>query len=320
VAAYFRDHFVAAYQQVGSFEVIDEHGKLERNGGNVTSYFCTPQGRVIDAITGPVSGDELLDEAKWAVSAYDEAQGGRVGDTPAKLARAHRQAPPQGRGKGNAGQQAAIHKLLAGNPLPPLSAVYLEIFEHILGQRVNLPGDGLERVAEAVADAQARQLPILFVLHKEQSNAAALARWNDFLAQHEHVKGDPLAEMAESFVVVSLPLNALPAASQRLGIRPFAAPDNGSPLFVVTRPNGRQLTAVTTWNKADELTRALAMGLVQQAKEQPHTGEQLSQLLKLVSPVDTRLAGDVRKLQAEMKSKGPPKRPAARDEKVASIN
>jgi beta-glucosidase len=83
---------VAAYQQVGSFEVIDEHGKLQRNGGNVASYFCTPAGRVIDAVTGPVPGQELLDEARWAVAAYDEAKAGPAGDLPAVLARAHRQA------------------------------------------------------------------------------------------------------------------------------------------------------------------------------------------------------------------------------------
>ena len=318
MAAYFRDHFVAAYQQVGSFEVVDEHGKLQRNGGNVASYFCTPQGRVIDAVTGPVAGAALLDEAQWALAAYDEARVGLPGDVAAKVARAHRQAAPQVRG--NAGQQAAIHRLLAGNPLPPLSAVYQEIFERILGQRVNLPGDGLDRVEEAVADAKTRELPILFLLHKEQSNAAALARWRELLAQHERLKGDPLWPMAESYEVVALPLNALPAASQRLGIRPFAAPDNSSPLFVITRPNGRQLTAVTTWNKTDELTRALAQGLVQQAKEQPHSGEQLSQLLKLVGTVDSRLAGDVRKLLTEVKVKQLPRRRASRDEKVASTN
>ena len=217
-------------------------------------------------------------------------------------------------------QHAAIHQLLAGNPLPPLSAVYQQIFEGILGQRVNLPGDGLEQVAEAVADATARKLPILFVLHKENSNAVAVGQWNNVVAQHERIKGDPLAKLRESYVVIALPLDALPAASQRLGIRPFAAPDNSSPLFVVTRPNGRQLSAVTTWNKTDELTRALALGLVQEAKERPRSGEQLSQLLKLVTPVDARLAGDVRKLLADMKWKGPAKRPAAQNEKVASIN
>jgi hypothetical protein len=316
VAAFFRDHFVAAYQQVGSFEVVDEHGTLQRNGGNVASYFCTSQGRVIDAVTGPVSGDELLDEARWAISAYEDANAEGTRDIPARLARAHRLASPRG---GNRGQQAAIHKLLAGSPLPTLREVYQEVFERILGQRVNLPGDGLDPVVDAVADATRRKLPVLFILHKEDSSAAALGQWKALMAQHER-KTDPLGRLAESYVVVALPLNALPATSQRLGIRPFAAPDNSSPLFVVSRPNGRQLTAVTTWNKTEEITRALALGLVQEAKEQPRSNEQLAQLLKLVIPVDSRLAGDVRKLQVDTKPKDPGRRPAARDEKVASRN
>ena len=29
-------------------------GVLAKNGGNVASYFCTPDGRVIHAVTGPV--------------------------------------------------------------------------------------------------------------------------------------------------------------------------------------------------------------------------------------------------------------------------
>jgi hypothetical protein len=305
---------------VGSFEVVDEHGKLQRNGGNVASYFCTPQGRVIDALTGPVPAEELLDEAHWAVTAFDEAKaGGAAGDIPALLARAHRQACSQGKGRARTSKHAAIHELLASNPLPPVNAVYQEIFERILGQKVNLPGDGLEQIAEAVAEATQRKLPILFVLHKENSNATAIFQWNSEVAQHELIKGDPLAKLAESYFVIVLPLNTLPAASQRLEIRPFAAPDNSSPLLVVTRPKGRQLSAVTTWNKTDELTRALALGLVQEAKERPRSGEQLSQLLKLVTRVDARLAGDVRKLLGDMKWKAPTKRPSASDEKVASI-
>jgi hypothetical protein len=263
-----------------------------------------------------VSGDELLDEARWAVSSYDDAKTEGARDIPALLTRAHRLASPRG---GNRGQQAAIHKLLAGNPLPLLKDVYQEVFEQILGQRVNLPGDGLDQVVDAVADATRRKLPVLFILHKEDNSGAAVGQWKALLAQHER-KSDPLGRLAESYMVVALPLNALPATSQRLGIRPFAAPDNSSPLFVVSRPNGRQLTAVTTWNKTDELMRALALGLVQEAKEQPRSNEQLAQLLKLVIPVDSRLAGDVRKLQMDTKPKGPGRRPAARDEKVASLN
>jgi hypothetical protein len=85
----------------------------------------------------------------------------------------------------------------------------------------------------------------------------------------------------------------------------------------VTRPDGRQLSAVTTWDKPDELARALAVGLVQGAKEQPRTGEQLEQLMTLVKPVDTRLAGEIRLLLMQTKSKGPSLRPTRGGEKVA---
>lgn len=318
MAAYFGDHFVAAYQQVGSFEVIDEHGKLQRNGGNVASYFCLPDGRVIDALTGPVAADELLEEARWAVAASDGAKEGLPSDMPARLAQAHAQASSAPGRPGHTSKSRAIHDLLAKNPLPALSAVYQQVFERILGQRVNLPGDGLEQVAEAVATAKRRQLPILFVLHKEATNAAAIAKWNGILAQQRKSDPDPLPKLAESYLVVALPLEALPAASQRLGIRPYAAPDKESPLFVVARPDARQLTAVSTWNRTDELTRALALGMVQGAKEQPRTSDQLSRLLALVQPIDAGLAGNVRRLLGESKSKASPSLPRRRGEKVAS--
>ncbi len=49
------------------------NGKLQKNGGNVMSYFCTPKGQVVHAVGGPVSPNRLLKEAKWAVQIYDEA-------------------------------------------------------------------------------------------------------------------------------------------------------------------------------------------------------------------------------------------------------
>jgi hypothetical protein len=308
---------VAAYQQVGSFEVVDEHGKLERNGGNVASYFCTPDGHVIEAVTGPVDADELLAEARWAVASYDAARNGQPGDIGALLAQAHRRAATVDQGQARTSNPQAIHQLLANKPFPPLSAVYEEIFERILKQRVNLPGDGIERVAESVAEAKARQSPILFVLHKERSNGEAVAKWNSLVAHGRRGKSGPLGKLAESYLVIALPLNALPAASQRLGIRPYAAPDKSEPLLVVTRPDGRQLTAVTTWEKPDELARALAVGLVQSAKERPRTPEQLEQLLTVVKPVDARLAGEIKLLLTQPKPKGPSFRPAKGDEKVA---
>ena len=39
---------------------------MVKNGGNVVSYFCTPEGQLLHAVGGPVSGEKLLAEARWA--------------------------------------------------------------------------------------------------------------------------------------------------------------------------------------------------------------------------------------------------------------
>ena len=41
----------------------------QKQGGNVASYFCTPDGRVLDVVAGPVDAKALLSEARWAVEA-----------------------------------------------------------------------------------------------------------------------------------------------------------------------------------------------------------------------------------------------------------
>ena len=50
VGIYFRQHFVASFQKVGTFRIVDG----QTQGGNVASYFCTPAGRVLHAVAGPV--------------------------------------------------------------------------------------------------------------------------------------------------------------------------------------------------------------------------------------------------------------------------
>ena len=127
MATYFQQHFVAAYQQVGSFEVTDQHGKLQRNGGNVASYFCTPEGRVIHAVTGPVAADELLDEARWAVAAYDQTGRNRDAASAARLADEHRLASSDSGGRGHTSKSQAIHQLLHENHAQLLKNAYFEM-------------------------------------------------------------------------------------------------------------------------------------------------------------------------------------------------
>ena len=53
---YLNRHFVSAFQKVATFQIVNG---AQKQGGNVASYFCTPEGRVLHAIAGPV------DAAAW---------------------------------------------------------------------------------------------------------------------------------------------------------------------------------------------------------------------------------------------------------------
>ena len=245
MATYFGEHFVAAHQQVGSFEVVNKGGTLVKNGGNVASYFCTPDGRVIEAVSGPVSGAKLLKEAQWAVEAYRRSV---ASAEPAEksLAAAHRDAlldlPPESRGRSAEGR---IHQLLAERPLPPVNSVYRTIFEDIVGQRVDADaGTGSSTACTAASrmrPARSTSLTILFILHKEARDAAVMGEWETQLKRAGSEQSDRLAKLAAHYVVVVFPLRDVPALSSQLRLRPFAAPDGDVPLFVIARSDGRQL-------------------------------------------------------------------------------
>jgi hypothetical protein len=291
VAKYLARHFVAAHQQVGAFEVIDQFGRLQKNGGNVASYFCTPDGRVIHAVLGPVPPDALLAEARWAVAAVADSATDSA-TLPTQLAAAHREAlagpsadNPQGR---------RVHQLLAERPLPPLKDIYRDVFVRLLGQRLGGDHPAVEQAVRAVASASHERIPLLFILHQGREGRPVLDRWARLIGDHR-----ALAGLAASYAVVALPIDELPELSQHLSVRPFAAPDRGLPLFVVARSDGRQMTAVTTWDRADDLARAMALGVVQEAKEHRRTPAQLRRLLGLVEPIDAGLGAQVRGLLGE---------------------
>jgi hypothetical protein len=56
-------HFIASFQRVGSFKIA---GK-QKQGGNVATYFCAPDGRVLSAIAGPVDAKTMRDEVGWTI-------------------------------------------------------------------------------------------------------------------------------------------------------------------------------------------------------------------------------------------------------------
>jgi hypothetical protein len=69
VGEYLDQHFVAAYQKVGTFRVVNG----QKQGGNVASYFCLPDGTVLHAVPGPVNAATFLREARFAVELHKQA-------------------------------------------------------------------------------------------------------------------------------------------------------------------------------------------------------------------------------------------------------
>jgi hypothetical protein len=165
VGKYLNEHFVATYQKVGTFRVVGG----AKQGGNVASYFTTPDGRVLHAVAGPVDAETLLREARWAVETWKlgllEGKQEKTWRFRTVLCKAHldrlrrdhgvnlkwanlrtETATPAAMGKlldwwtsrgAAAGNQSQVHLLLASYPLPRLEQVYGVVFSKILGENIS---------------------------------------------------------------------------------------------------------------------------------------------------------------------------------------
>ncbi|HMF14498.1 MAG TPA: hypothetical protein VKE94_19415 [Gemmataceae bacterium] len=69
VGKYVNEYFVASFQKVATFKIVDG----QKQGGNVATYFCAPDGRVLNVVAGPVDAATMLREAKWTVETAKKA-------------------------------------------------------------------------------------------------------------------------------------------------------------------------------------------------------------------------------------------------------
>jgi hypothetical protein len=69
VGKYLNAYFVSSFQKVATFRIV----RNQKQGGNVASYFCAQDGRVLHVVAGPVNADTLLREAKWVVETTEKA-------------------------------------------------------------------------------------------------------------------------------------------------------------------------------------------------------------------------------------------------------
>jgi hypothetical protein len=76
VGKYMNKYFVSSFQKVATFRIVNG----QKQGGNVASYFCAPDGRVLHVVAGPVDANTMLKEAKWVVEATYKAMKDADGD------------------------------------------------------------------------------------------------------------------------------------------------------------------------------------------------------------------------------------------------
>jgi hypothetical protein len=69
VGKYLNEYFVSSYQKVATFKIVGG----AKQGGNVASYFCAPDGRVLHVVAGPVDAATMIREAKWVVETTQAA-------------------------------------------------------------------------------------------------------------------------------------------------------------------------------------------------------------------------------------------------------
>jgi hypothetical protein len=76
VGKFLNEYFVCSFQKVATFRIVGN----QKQGGNVASYFCAPDGRVLHCVAGPVDAGTLLREAKWVVDITKKAIAESKGD------------------------------------------------------------------------------------------------------------------------------------------------------------------------------------------------------------------------------------------------
>jgi len=69
VGKYLNENFVSSFQKVATFKIVGG----AKQGGNVASYFCAPDGRVLHVVAGPVNAATMIREAKWVVATTESA-------------------------------------------------------------------------------------------------------------------------------------------------------------------------------------------------------------------------------------------------------
>jgi hypothetical protein len=166
VGDYLNKFYVSSHQKIGAFTFA---AGGQKQGGNVASYFCTPDGRVLHVVVGPITGAKMLEEARWVEEIWKLAEMHELKSLTQlqtlfrhvhleRLAKEHNlriktqklpaleplNASATVRGafvdallNQSWNQQAKAHLLLASFPMAKVARVYGTVFESILNETIS---------------------------------------------------------------------------------------------------------------------------------------------------------------------------------------
>lgn len=230
---------MAVVEQVGDFTTTNVNGRIQKTGGNVATYFCTPSGRVINGVLGPVDADELVREANWAIDAYEPVRGATF---DRQLVHVNRERHQRQCAFENGSKNKELAEFLKPRPLPYLDRIYEHVFEHILDEKLSSAGLTVAQAAERMEEAKQSGRPLLFVIH-DKENREFRKSWTS-MTQGSRTFDRNMRKVLADYIVISLRNDQQAALSQLVQQPPFESPSGGWPLFVVARPDGSQVDAI----------------------------------------------------------------------------
>jgi hypothetical protein len=147
VGEFISKYFSAGWKKEGTFTIqpgcaaMNDPRPARKLGGNVVAYFCTPDLKILHAIWGPVSADQFLSQAKWAVELWKGIAGLEPGVKIAAARSAH-EANPYRSSNGNlwSGQaldHTARYDHLMEKVLAPLDKSAAELFQQLVNEKAS---------------------------------------------------------------------------------------------------------------------------------------------------------------------------------------
>ena len=190
-----------------------------KNGGNVVSYFCTPEGRLIHAVGGPVDANRLLEEARWAADAFTNVQAANRHRGAAILREAHMVASATVHSTQRVGHwtqqnsfdQSRVHRLLAKYAYLPMSQVETTLFRSLTGENFAADRTTILEAAKTFKSAAKRNRPILLILGSQSNERLANANTVRPGTIGCHLQNYHAKRYLRKFSVVYVPKNQLAA-------------------------------------------------------------------------------------------------------------